>query len=299
MGGFRAKTVLLGSLTLISGVNLFALGLSVVDHDRGAQLSRRKAIGSCFTGIALVTAFPDLTEAADEKSRTPDRFDVDDYLKSGFVSNPMGVSGQAGKSKPNTGVLVRDGSEVSRDPRTGDVLAEILVQSRGQASPVLASFSSPWPLATGTVFDVECRDASTGDGVFLAVTESFRGKDLADVNDSTLTSVLFNPTGRFSFYGPPTDIKIKKSEMKGNRRELEMSFSTLSQSTQTEIPRKAKLVAVVPEGMDQAVMLVGSTSSLRWKKGGEEQVDRVMDSFRAIPAPQTSLKVRAKERRSS
>lgn len=27
----------------------------------------------------------------------PDRFNVDDYLKTGMVMNPMGVSGQAGK----------------------------------------------------------------------------------------------------------------------------------------------------------------------------------------------------------
>lgn len=42
----------------------------------------------------------------------------------------------------------RDGSEVFRDPRTGDVSAEILVKgaSGGDYMPVLASFSAPWPL---------------------------------------------------------------------------------------------------------------------------------------------------------
>jgi hypothetical protein len=34
----------------------------------------------------------------------PDKFNVDDYLKSGMVMNPMGVAGQAGKSKPVTGM---------------------------------------------------------------------------------------------------------------------------------------------------------------------------------------------------
>jgi hypothetical protein len=41
---------------------------------------------------------------------------------------------------------------------------------------------------------------------------------------------------------------------------------------------------------------VASTSSLRWKKV-EPQVDQVVQSFRAVPAPPTQLKVRAKERR--
>ena len=42
----------------------------------------------------------------------------------------------------------RDGSEILRDPRNGGVLAEILLKSNGSSDkvPVLASFSSPWPL---------------------------------------------------------------------------------------------------------------------------------------------------------
>jgi len=76
-----------------------------------------------------------------------------------------------------------------------------------------------------------------------------------------------------------------------------MSFSTLSQSTQTEIPRRARIVATIPEGTQQAVMLVSSSSSSRWKSGSEETIARVAESFRAIPAPTSSLKMRAKERR--
>ena len=54
--------------------------------------------------------------------------DTEDFIRTGMVSMPMGVSGQAGKSKPTTGVVLRDGSEVNRDSRSGDVLAEILVK---------------------------------------------------------------------------------------------------------------------------------------------------------------------------
>jgi len=43
----------------------------------------------------------------------------------------------------------RDGSEVSRDPRNGDVLAEIVLKANGASEvPVVATFSSPWPLGT-------------------------------------------------------------------------------------------------------------------------------------------------------
>jgi hypothetical protein len=80
---------------------------------------------------------------------TTSSLDIDSYLSTGGVPMPMGVSGQAGKSKPETGVLLREGSEVSRDSSSGQVSAEILVRGDGNDySPVVASFSSPWPLGT-------------------------------------------------------------------------------------------------------------------------------------------------------
>jgi hypothetical protein len=59
------------------------------------------------------------------------------------------------------------------------------------------------------------------------------------------------------------------------------------------------VIVTVPEGTDQAVMLVASASANRWKKGSDKTLATVIDSFQAIPAPQTGLKVRAKERRAS
>ena len=70
--------------------------------------------------------------------------DTEDFLKTGMVAMPMGVSGQAGKAKPRTGVVLREGSEPSRDERSGNVLAEILVGKASDPTPVLATFSSPW-----------------------------------------------------------------------------------------------------------------------------------------------------------
>ena len=43
--------------------------------------------------------------------------------------------------------LIRDGSELSRDARSGNVLAEIVVKdSNKELIPVVAAFSAPWPL---------------------------------------------------------------------------------------------------------------------------------------------------------
>lgn len=256
--------------------------------------SRREALG-WFAGVAIGAG---ASVGLPQSAMADSSLDVDDFLKRGQVAQPMGVSGQAGKSKPETGVFLRDGSEVSRDSRSGDVLAEILLQSNDSTgnAAFLAGFSSPWPLAKGTVFDVECRDAKTGDGAFLAVTKSVGGKAIADLKDSFFLDDLFSSTGRFSFYGSPTDVKVKKSATQGDARIIDVTFSTLSQSTQTEIPRRARLVATIPEGAAQAVMLVGSSSANRWK-GSETLISSTIDSFRATPAPKTSLKIRAKERR--
>ena len=158
-------------------------------------------------------------------------------------------------------------------------------------------------LATGSLFDVECRDSKTGDGAFLAVTAKLgSGKNsIGDLKDSFFVNSLFSPQGRFSFYGQPTDVKVQKSSRTVNKdgheyRIIDVSFATLSQSTMTEIPRKAQIVATIPDGAQQAVMLVGSASTLRWKKGAEQAVTSTIDSFRAIPAPETSMKMREKQR---
>lgn len=220
--------------------------------------------------------------------------DTEEFLKTGMVSMPMGVSGQAGKAKPVTGVILRDGSEVSRDERSGNVLAEILLGKSSDPTPVLATFSSPWSLAKGGLFDVECRDAKTGDGAFLTVAPA-KGKGLADMPKSFFTDALFSSTGRFSFYGAPTDVKVKKSDVDGNYRYLEIVFSNLSQSTNAEIPRTAVVAATIPEGTDDVVMLVGSSTSNRWKRGSEKAVRDTVGSFKATLAPTSGMKVRAKQ----
>mmetsp|Transcript_1837 Transcript_1837/g.3353 ORF Transcript_1837/g.3353 Transcript_1837/m.3353 type:complete len:294 (-) Transcript_1837:1737-2618(-) len=219
--------------------------------------------------------------------------DTEDFLKTGMVSMPMGVSGQAGKAKPRTNVVLREGTDVLQSKK-GDVTAEILLGKSSDPIPVLASFTSPWPLAKGGLFDVECREASSGDGAFLTIAKGATSS-VSDLPKTFFTDNIFSPTGRFSFYGQPTDIKVKKSEVVDNRRYLEISFSNLSQSTNAEIPRTALVVATIPEGTGDVVMLVGSSNASRWKKGSEKSVRSTVESFRVSLAPTSGLKVRAKQ----
>ena len=127
--------------TTNSGRTHAALLAKKVDEHESAEVSRR-SIFSAFTAtgaaMALVGMSPG-TALADT--------DVESFLQSGQVSMPMGVSGQAGKSRPETGIYFRDGSEVSRDTRSGNVLAEIVLgATSSDPTAILASFTSPWSL---------------------------------------------------------------------------------------------------------------------------------------------------------
>ena len=265
-----------------------------------AAISRRNILSSA--GEAAMAAGAAILLGGAEQANADavaiqDTLNIDSFLRSGVdAGGPMGVSSQAGKSRPQTGVVLRDGSEILQDGRSGAVSAEILTGTKANPTAVLVSFASPWKLETGPVFDVETRDGKTGNGAFLAVTKSTEGKALADLPSSFFLERLFDPTGRFSFYGPPTDVKVKKNEIVGDRRYIELSFSNLSQSTNAEIPRRALLVATIPSGSESAVTLVASANSGQWKKGADKQVREVVDSFRAVPAPKSSLKLRAKDR---
>jgi len=255
----------------------------------------RRCVLSTIQAAGLILASPTLATA--DSAAVQDSVNVDNFLRTGMDSGGnMGVSSQAGKSRPQTGVVFRDGSDVSQD-RSGSVLAEILVGTKEKPVAILVSFASlKWKLEKGSVYDVETRDGKTGDGAFLAVSKSTQGKKLAELPATFFLERLFDPTGRFSFYGSPTDIKVKSSTVEGNRRCIDITFSSLSQSTNAEIPRRALLVATIPEGSENAVMLIGSATANRWKKGSDNEVKQTIDSFRAIPAPKSNLKLRAKDR---
>ncbi|GAX28125.1 hypothetical protein FisN_6Lh058 [Fistulifera solaris] len=255
--------------------------------------TRREFWSACTIAATTIIA-PTNSNAAAQES-----LDIETFLRTGIdTGGGMTVSSQAGKSRPQTGVVFRDGSDVSQD-RSGAVAAEILVGTKKDPQPVLVSFVAPWKLEKGSVFDVECRDGRTGEGAFLAVTQNTQGKSLQSLPNSFFLERLFDPTGRFSFYGPPTDIKVKSSRMQGdNYRRIELTFSSLSQSTNAEIPRRAVVVATIPAGTENAVMLVGSASASRWKVA-EPAVLQTVESFRAVPAPKSGLKIRAKDRSNS
>jgi hypothetical protein len=60
-----------------------------------------------FGAVTAGLGAPQKAFALADESKIPDTLDIDNFLRYGQVSNPMGVSGQAGKSRPETGVILR------------------------------------------------------------------------------------------------------------------------------------------------------------------------------------------------
>lgn len=107
------------------------------------ELPRRDALISSLSTVVGILS----TTTTKAWAEGDDGFNVDNFLKTGQVAMPMGVSGQAGKSKPQTGIVFRDGSELSREAKSGDVLTEILLDAKSDNPiAVITTFSSPWPL---------------------------------------------------------------------------------------------------------------------------------------------------------
>ena len=88
-------------LAMISATDQDDEAVAVIDNRRRFLARSASVLMSSSASWMMTMTQPVIVNAAGE---LPDQFNVDDYLKSGMVMNPMGVSGQAGKSKPVTGM---------------------------------------------------------------------------------------------------------------------------------------------------------------------------------------------------
>ena len=123
-------------------------GLQSNPNQRNNEPSRREIIGRIASTAGLLVVGGCTTQPAWSASAVQDSMNVDQFLRSGVDGGGgMGVSSQAGKSRPETGVFLRDGSDVSRNRKTGDLNAEIIVNgNNGEKMAVFISYNSPWPL---------------------------------------------------------------------------------------------------------------------------------------------------------
>jgi hypothetical protein len=199
------------------------------------------------------------------------------------TTGTLGAGTISSRSRPATGVVLLEEVQETGDKNTPTVSAEIVLDG-GVAATV--TWAAEYPLNRGMFYDVETR-AKTGEGAFLQVAPLPNGKSIADVSDSFFTKAVFATEGRFGAYGAPTDIRVLSSSRGAGPRLLELSFAALSPG-QTEVPRRALVAAVQPDGASDVVMLVGGATTAQWKKA-EPSLRRMASSLRIARTRPTSI----------
>lgn len=207
------------------------------------------------------------------------------------TTGTLGAGTMSSRSRPVTGVVLLEDVQEGGKKDSPTVSADLVLDGGVVAT---ATFDSEpgYPLVRGMFYDVEVRNAKSADGAFLQVAALPAGKTLADVDDKFLTKSVFSTEGRFGAYGAPTDIKVLKSEAGSPARLLDISFSALSPG-QTEVPRRALVAAVQPEGATDVVMLVSGSTASQWKKS-EGAMRKMAASYRIARTRPTSIKRKSK-----
>uniref|UniRef100_A0A7S2I576 PsbP C-terminal domain-containing protein n=1 Tax=Haptolina brevifila TaxID=156173 RepID=A0A7S2I576_9EUKA len=205
------------------------------------------------------------------------------------VTGTLGAGTMSSRSRPVTGVVLLE--EVQESGAKGETaISAELVLDGGVAATATFQAEPAYSLIRGMFYDVEVR-SKTADGAFLQVASLPEGKSIGDIDDRFLLKSVFSTEGRFGAYGAPVDVKILGSE-KGVKRILEVSFNALSPG-QNEVPRRALVAAIQPEGAADLVMFVGGSTAGQWKKV-EPSIRKMASSFTISRVRPTSIKRKSK-----
>jgi hypothetical protein len=230
----------------------------------------------------------------------------------GTPGSSLGAGAISGKSRPRTGVcLIEPVLTVGSGGGKAITVQSLVALDGGVAATT--RFESPWPLAVGMYYDVEVRNKE-GDGAFLQVERLPAGRSLDTIDKSWFLETVFASSGRFGAYGVPSDLRVlKDSSGRGgggggsagvgavsggsSKRLVEVAFSALTPGG-SEQQRHALIGAIQPPGSEDAMLLVGGSTELRWRKGsgkGASVADAVtqtvasfeLDRTRATKIPRT------------
>ena len=207
------------------------------------------------------------------------------------TTGTLGAGTMSSRSRPVTGVVLLEEVKESGKKDAPTVTAEVVLDG-GVAATATFDASDGYPLVRGMFYDVEVK-GKTGDSAFLQVAKLPEGKAIEDVPDKFFTKNVFSTEGRFGAYGAATDIKVLSSvKSSPTRRLLDVSFSALSPGA-LEVPRRALVSCVQPEGSIDVVMLVGSSTSGSWKKVEPAQ-KRMAESFNIARVRKTNIQRKSK-----
>lgn len=181
-----------------------------------------------------------------------------------------GGVGGLGKTKPDTGVVLWEGSAALQNPQ-GIVSAELNIDG----SPVLVEFTTPWPLLA-TTGGLEARDLQSSESAFVQVTPSFSSdKEFQKI----VLDTILGPQGKYGAYSAPVDVKLKKV---GD----ELYLATFIAYTPAMRESERSLLLKVAHFQKSAIVLVTGATRVKFKSQ-QSTFERVANSFVAIKAPES------------
>jgi hypothetical protein len=214
-------------------------------------------------------------------------------LPQNALSFEGGVGG-LGKTKPETGVIFRDGS-IPIQNKLGIISAEII---SGRGNPIIVQFKTPYPLLP-TTNGLEARDLQQSESAFVQVINEVApgtsGKALLEI----LTREVFGSQGKYGAYGSPTDIKLSSFRQANdvtstpsttspiNNDVYQVTFTTLTPGMR-ESERKI-LINCKWCDKDTLVMLLVGTTRVRFPSQMKVLTD-ISNSFMAFDAPRTNFR---------
>jgi hypothetical protein len=192
-----------------------------------------------------------------------------------------------------------EGSEPLQNS-AGIVSAELLlVPDSGRSSerprPVRVEFSAPWPLLSGSA-GLEARDLQTSESAFVQVVDGVGALPASNAAaKELLLKTVFSSQGKFSAYGSPMDVKVRKIETGGGVNDddndtavvtppalYSVSFTTFTPGLRESERQAAIGCRLVGNSL---VMLVAGTTAQRFKSQ-QELMERVASSLQAFEAPE-------------
>jgi hypothetical protein len=205
-----------------------------------------------------------------------------------------GGVGGLGKTKPETGVVFRDGS-IPIQNKLGIISAEII---SGRGNPIVVQFTAPYPLLP-TSNGLEARDLQQSESAFVHVISGVA----PDTSQKSLLEVLnrevFGSRGKYGAYGSPTDIKFSSlrqpndanttaSTIIPNKNILyQVTFTTLTPGMR-ESERKIFINCQWCDNETLVMLLVGTT---RIRFSSQARIlTEILNSFLAFDAPRTELR---------
>ena len=196
-----------------------------------------------------------------------------------------GGVGGLGKTKPDTGVVLRDGSLPIQN-KLGIVSAEII---SGRGNPILVEFTTPYPLLPTSTTGLEARDLQQSESAFVQVINKVKPGTSGQALYSRLVDEVFASKGKYGAYGSPVDIKLSRASQDDAENLYTVTFTTFTPGMR-ESQRKLLLNCKWCDG-DTLVMLLVGTTRTRFKSQ-EEILTAIAKSFVAIDAPRTGMSIK-------